>query len=304
LNRLLKSTEKEIKCTSCPICHYPQAKIFYVYSYEGNQSEIVECCQCQHWWIDPAPLAQLSLRSMSSVEDEDLFSDKILGFFHRQFIILPEIRWVRKLTGKRGGKVLDIACGTGRVTSVWQNENFDVTGLEASSIRSQICREKYGLNVITGFIENFNSEEKFDVITMRHILEHIGNPIVVLEKVKSLLKDDGILSVTVPNIRSVGRYIFQEKHEWVLPWHLHFYYPKTLIALVERAGFTSLKLYQKPSPLWYPDSLRSVLKENNFIARILAKIPRSFSMALFAPIVLMGVVFGLSDNLTILAKKK
>ncbi|MEI8011638.1 MAG: class I SAM-dependent methyltransferase [Candidatus Omnitrophota bacterium] len=187
---------------------------------------------------------------------------------------------------------------------MWKEQGFQVTGVEASLMRSQRCREKYGLDVFTGFIEEFNSDEKFDVITMRHILEHIENPIAVLEKVKSLLKDDGVLSITVPNINSIGRYIFQEKHAWVLPWHLHFYYPKTLTALIERVGFSKVKIYQKPGPLWYPNSLMDCFHQCKIVQCVLTKVPRFILMLLFAPVVLAGCIFHLSDNLTILAKKR
>ena len=209
-----------------------------------------------------------------------------------------------KVDGGGTLKLLDIACGTGWTTSVWQEEGFDVTGLESSEVRSQFCRKRYNLKVFTGFIEEFNPKEKFDVITMRHVVEHLEHPVAVLEKVKTFLKDDGVLLITLPNINAIGRYIFQEHWSWILPWHLHFYYPKTLTALVERTGFQKLKLYQMPSPLWYSDSLLSALGEKSFLRRILAKISRPVMMALFSPVIFIGMIFQLNDNLTILAKKK
>lgn len=90
-------------------------------------------------------------------------------------------------------------------------------------------------------------------------MEHIEDPLKVLAKVKTLLKEDGLLLITLPNINSIGRFIFQENWEWVLPWHLHFYNPKTLNFLIEQAGFEKIKIYQMPSPLWYQESLQKLL---------------------------------------------
>ncbi len=239
---------------------------------------------------------------MDSVEDGELFDSKILRFLYRQFVILPEIHCVRKYGGSGRLKLLDIACGTGWTTSVWQKENFDVIGLESSIVRSSICRQRYNLEIFTGFIEEFTPEEKFDVVTMRHILEHIENPVAVLEKVKSFLKENGILLITLPNINSIGRYVFQENWEWVLPWHLHFYYPKTLDALIERMGLVKLKIYQMPSPLWYPNCFKNVFSKNAFISGILAKIPHIVLMGLLSPLVFIGCLLNLNDNLTILAR--
>lgn len=241
---------------------------------------------------------------MDSVDDGELFDSGILRNLHKWFVVFPEIRAVRKHKGPGVLKLLDVACGTGWALSHWKKRNFLVTGLEASDQRRRVCRERYGVDVVPGFIEDFRSDEQFDVITMRHILEHIEHPITVLKKVKSLLKDDGVLSVTVPNINSIGRYLFQEKHAWVLPWHVHFYYPKTLTALLERVGFHKVKLYQVPSPLWYPKSLIDLFSPKSLCARTLARTPRILLMMLFAPIVLVGWMLGVSDNVTILATKR
>ena len=111
---------------------------------------------------------------------------------------------------------------------------------------------KYGLEVFTVHIEDFQPKQEFDVITMRHILEHIENSLTVLDKLRSILSDYGVLLVTLPNINFIGRYVFQELWEWILPWHLHFYQPQTILRLLERSGFESLRIYQTPSPFWYP----------------------------------------------------
>jgi 2-polyprenyl-3-methyl-5-hydroxy-6-metoxy-1,4-benzoquinol methylase len=304
LATLVKSKKRDTITGSCPICHFHASKELYVYSYDDKESSIAECCQCGHRWITPIPLEQLHSRHMDSVADGELLHSRILRFLHKWLVVFPEINEVRKIKKNGTLRLLDIACGTGWALSHWQNKNFKVTGLEASEHRSRLCREKYSIDVFTGFIEDFKSEEKFDVVTMRHILEHIENPIAVLEKVRHLLKDDGILLITVPNINSIGRYIFQEKHVWVLPWHLHFYYPKTLTALLRRVGFNERKLYQIPSPLWYPNSFIDLFNENGTFKRILEKLPKILLMILFAPIVMAGWMFGASDNLTIVATKK
>jgi len=118
-------------------------------------------------------------------------------------------------------------------------------------------------------VENFQTDTKFDVIIMRHLLEHIEDPSAMLKKIQSFLKPEGLLIIIIPNIDSIGRYIFGENWEWILPWHLHFYTPRTLTMLVEKMGYKKMKCYQMPSPLWYPKSLGRLLKkrmENTLIS--------------------------------------
>jgi SAM-dependent methyltransferase len=179
-----------------------------------------------------------------------------------------------------------------------------VTGLEPSAIRAKIARERHGLKVIPSYIEHFNSSENFDVIIMRHIIEHLENPLSVLKTVRAHLKKDGLILIIVPNIDCIGRFIFDTKWTWVLPWHCNFFNPKSIASLLNKAGFEVLKSYQMPSPLWYPKSFLRVLPFGaNFIKALYSKLS-ALSFIFFIPLIALGFISGLSDNLTIIAKSK
>ena len=59
--------------------------------------------------------------------------------------------------------------------------------------------------VIETYFENFKSEEKFDVIVMGFVLEHVDDPVEILRYYKSFLKPDGRLFVAVPNAEVLNR---------------------------------------------------------------------------------------------------
>jgi SAM-dependent methyltransferase len=305
MSQLSRVPGKSLEDIDCPICHNHSSKICFIYTYEMKRSNILECSGCGHLFIDPVPLVKLDSRSMDNLDDGELFGSRILRTVYEKVVIDKEINLLKKycLKGAKHPALLDIACGTGWTTSIMQKRGFDVTGLESSVARSQYCRDRYDLKVVTGFIENFEPSELFDIVTMRHILEHIEHPVEVLEKVRSFLKKDGILLITLPNINSIGRYIFQEHWTWVLPWHLHFYHPKTLELLLTKMGFKKLSLYQMPSPLWYPEALRESLGPQSLAWKILSTFPRWLMMALFTPVILLGAIFKLNDNQTIIVKK-
>ncbi len=131
---------------------------------------------------------------------------------------------------------------------------------------------------------------------MRHLLEHIENPRAMLTKVSEFLKPQGILLIVIPNINCIGRFIFRENWEWVLPWHLHFYTPKTLSRLLIDCGYTKLQIYQTPSPLWYPHTLnKAIFGENSKW-----KFPNWLAFSLSLPIVLLGAILNLNDNMTLI----
>ena len=300
MNKLTRyQDDKTTVGITCPVCRTRRAKSLYSYDYGHNKSDIVQCVTCKHISIYPVPLVELNERNMDTVDDAEFYGNKIFKWLHKRFVINREIRNVQKLLNATDPKLLDIGCGTGWTTAIWKNNGFFVTGIEPSPTRSAICKERYNIEVFTGHIEEFRANQKFDVIIMRHLLEHIENPSSVLEKVRTLIADNGILIVVAPNINSIGRFLFKENWEWVLPWHVHFYKPKTLTQICENAGFKKLKLYQTPSPLWYPNSAKKALGSTGRIAKFFGRAPNMISIIPFIPLILIGSLFNLNDNLVL-----
>ena len=251
--------------------------------------------------IDPCPLVLLNERDMDTVDDAEMFGSGIFKWIYERFVLQPEVKSVHRWL-PQARRLLDIGCGTGWTTAIWKRNGFEVIGLEPSRVRSQIAREKYGLNVFSGHIEELKDQPLFDVAVMRHILEHIEHPVDVLKSIHRQLREGGLLLITVPNIRSIGRYCFRESWQWVLPWHLHFYHPQTLRLLLQSNGFKVLKYYQMPSPLWYPDSFRAWFRDHGLPALG----HPAFSILWIIPslvLVLTGFILGKNDNMTFVVQK-
>jgi SAM-dependent methyltransferase len=89
----------------------------------------------------------------------------------------------------------------------------------------------------------------FDVITMSHVIEHVHEPIQVLEACYRLLKPGGQLWIETPNISSLGRSRFQ--HNWrglETPRHLVLFNRRSLHQALQRAGFTNIEDASQTSP--------------------------------------------------------
>lgn len=280
----------------CCICSTKAAKPLYAYVYREKASEILKCQECGHLFVHPVPLVELDQRTMDSLSDAEFFGSNVLKILHEHLIINKEIRSVRKFVNSSHPTLLDVGCGTGWSTAIWQKCRFKVLGLEPSKTRSGFGQKTYHIPVVHQYIENFSTEEKFDVIILRHLLEHIENPRTILKKVKSFLKPDGLLVIIAPNINCIGRYAFRKNWAWILPWHLHFYTPKTLTSLLTKVGFVKLKLYQTPSPLWYPHALNTAI----FGPSAKSGFPKPITFILCAPIILLGLLLNLNDNMTLI----
>ena len=284
----------------CIICGEYESTQEYTYHYDDNQSGILRCSNCGHLFIKPVPLVSLNDRTMVSIDDAEFGGSHFLKKLQKIFVIEKEIKKVKKCLSADQPALLDLGCGTGWTTAIWRDHGFRVTGLEPSESRRKIAQERHRLEVSDKHIENFTADQRFDVVVMRHLLEHIEDPNKVLAQIKSFLKPDGILLIIIPNINCIGRYIFKENWEWILPWHLHFYTPKTLEKLLVKSGYRKIEIYQMPSPLWYPRTLNKAL----FGANAKFKFPESVALILCLPIVFLGFIFNLNDNMTLIFRNK
>lgn len=301
LSKIHLSTGKTDK--SCAVCATKNAEGVYRYDYGDSHSIIYRCRTCGHMYIYPVPLQDLESRSMDTVEDAHFFGNTTLQNLYKALIIDREIRTAKRLISAPKPRLLDIGCGTGWITSLWQKAGFAVTGLESSGVRANVARETHGLEIITKHIENYDPQEKFDIVIMRHLLEHIEKPNLVIPRVRTFLKPGGVLLIVIPNIDSIGRFVFRENFEWVLPWHLHFYNPRNLSRLLIRHHFEKIKIYQTPSPLWYPAAMARAAGENSFFGKIAREKGKILPLLMFSPLMLLGWALNLNDNMTLFFRK-
>src|SRR5690606_22685590 len=99
---------------------------------------------------------------------------------------------------KKNISILDIGCGTGDFLTLGNNL-YNVLGVEPNESAKAIA-EKKGLQIYSTLDEVL--EKKFDVITLWHVLEHVPNYDEYLIKIKSMLNNDGIIIIAVPNYKS------------------------------------------------------------------------------------------------------
>ncbi|MGB2791682.1 MAG: class I SAM-dependent methyltransferase [Candidatus Moraniibacteriota bacterium] len=104
-----------------------------------------------------------------------------------------------------GGKILDLGCGYGNFLFFLQSRGYqDVTGVDISTEELAVCRRlfksyKFHQTDINEYIHA--TSERFDVIYLSHVLEHIRKEDLFdfLEGVRRILTNDGMFIVVVPN---------------------------------------------------------------------------------------------------------
>lgn len=105
-------------------------------------------------------------------------------------------------------KILELGIGHGYSTSLISSKFSDHTSIEGSKkvIKNFLSKfSHHPKEIIECYFEDFESSEKYDVVIMGFILEHVDDPVMILNKYKNYLKEDGTLYAAVPNAKSLNR---------------------------------------------------------------------------------------------------
>jgi len=157
------------------------------------------------------------------------------------------------------GRMLEVGCGSGRWLSRLKGAGWRTAGLDISPQAAKVAADAYDVEVEVGtYPRKHFPAASFDVVTFWNSLEHMTDPVGVLESAHAVLAAGGLLYASVPNFASFGARRFREN--WFpldLPRHLNHFTPDTLSAALEKAGF---------EPLWIRPLRRtsSLLKSARF----------------------------------------
>ena len=166
---------------------------------------------------------------------------------------------------KPNDRVLDVGCGTGDFARAIEiGRGCKVVGIEPNKERAAVARDS-GLEVVTGYLDEFtinsltHREQRFDIIMFMDVLEHVADPLALLEVAMNYLVEEGKILISVPNVahwtvRSKLLFgIFDYQETGIMDaTHLRWFTQKTICDLVRRAGLRTF--HQDVSRgYWLPD---------------------------------------------------
>lgn len=131
-----------------------------------------------------------------------------------------------------GTRVLDFGAGSGEFLGAAQEAGCDVIGIEPGRSYAAFARNRYSVTVLHEEPAGGFPAERFDVITTHHVLEHVRDPVDVLERLAAWLAPEGILYVSVPNMLATQK----PPHERFHFAHVHGFVPETLDLAASRCG--------------------------------------------------------------------
>ncbi len=139
---------------------------------------------------------------------------------------------------RQTGNLVDIGFGEGGMLSIAERNDWKCFGTELSPQALKYGAEK-GWTVSNDAISDANfPKEGFDVVTMVELIEHVPNPDFFFETAYQLLRPNGLLFMTTPNIKSINqRWLGADWSVIAPPEHITIWSPKGMDKALKRNGF-------------------------------------------------------------------
>ncbi|TSC85015.1 MAG: type 11 methyltransferase [Parcubacteria group bacterium Gr01-1014_13] len=133
--------------------------------------------------------------------------------------------------------MFEVGCATGFFMDLARQRGWETEGIDISEYAVKKAQEK-GLAASATTLESYQSVKKFDVIVMQDVIEHVKDPVDVINRAKNLLADKGLLLFTTPDAGSLWARVWNKKwHAFVPPQHLFYFSAKNLGSILEKNGF-------------------------------------------------------------------
>lgn len=181
---------------------------------------------------------------------------------------------------RRAANFLDIGFGGGHYLRAAERLGLTAYGVEIDRAAFERARQLGLTNIYCGHVDEAPLLlDSFDIVKAMHVLEHTTDPLRVLRSIFALVKPGGWAIIDVPNqaskvahlkilLRGIG--LEREQYGYLQPpVHLYGFTPKTLQAIVEKAGFRVVRtiltspveqLYFPTTPQYFSSLRGQILK--------------------------------------------
>jgi 2-polyprenyl-3-methyl-5-hydroxy-6-metoxy-1,4-benzoquinol methylase len=212
------------------------------------------CADCRTIFIHPVPVEQLKkiypANYYSFVNKPKNFVVRLKEWLDKRFF-----KKILKQLPAQQINVLDIGGGTGWMLDILKNtdKRIGITQIVDIDDKAGSIAEEKGHAYFEGTIETFTTDKRFHLILMLNLIEHVADPLSVLQKAGSLLAPGGMIVIKTPNTISWDARLFQRSYWGGLhcPRHWTIFSGKSFRILLRSTGLKVNKLkYTQGAPFW------------------------------------------------------
>ena len=246
---------KELIRTTCPVCgNTSVGDEFFFRDFSGAAGivpflsyKVFGCPKCGMMYagnlVKSQELDQYYAKMSRYEGDSFVLSDKVKQFYnHTADFILTQV--------SNENSVMDIGCAFGGLLASLKDKGFTkLNGLEFSEKNARYAWEHYAIKVINGGLGiGYVPSEKYDLVILSGVLEHLVDLHEVLEEIKLYLNKGGRLFLSVPDLADFANHadLFQE----FSVEHINYFNIHSLSVLLGSHGFSLVHNAQDTIPLY------------------------------------------------------
>ena len=226
-------SEKDFETVVCNICGSTdyEEKLYPIRS-----GHLAHCCQCDLYYANPRRSGSIQ-NVLSNNTPTELYEAKKLNYCGRIAGFNSYLETIHKVR-KPPGKMLDIGCYEGYFLYEASKRGWECDGVEPNIGGAKYAKEQLKLNVKQCVLEKAGFEDDyFDVVTVIDTLEHVPDPAALLREIRRIIKDNGLLVVTVPTIPFYLKLI-RSRWRMFIGDHYYFFTDASMPRLLAKANFT------------------------------------------------------------------
>jgi SAM-dependent methyltransferase len=236
----------------CPVCGSRERRLFFHQRFAAVEQatpvtgyDVVVCERCGAAYADGIPdqaAFDRYYRDMSKYEYTQRGGEES-EYDSRRLALIADI--VAPHVPSKEARILDVGCASGRLLANIRERGFPrVTGLDPSAACAAAAARLYGIDVRTMTLgEIARSAERFDVVIMVGVLEHLRDLDSAFEQLRALLDPSGLLYVEVPDVTAFADWPNAPYQDFSTE-HINFFSPISLRNLMRRHGFVEVFLEQ------------------------------------------------------------
>ena len=273
------------------------------YGTTADQFSYFLCRHCDALSIDPLPadrLREIYPATYYSFASSDSPLEPERNVVTRVKARLDARTFRRALSHVHGApvRILDVGGGTGDIAkklvdAAGPSASAVVVDFDADSI--EVARRR-GLEGFVGRFEDFATAERFHVIMMLNLIEHVADPSAMLARAAELLLPGGVLWLQTPNFRSLDARVFGRWWAGLhCPRHWVVFSDVGLRRALERAGLDPVELHRTQGGAFWAAS--AIGRTGAGRARPDGRLPTPvISRPAFLPLAATGAAFDIATS--------
>jgi SAM-dependent methyltransferase len=221
----------------CPVCGQACHEVFQIDGYEISQ-----CKNCGH---------QLVGNNFCRLHADALYNDNYFfggGAGYPDYLRLADtiIEYGKQYASvlsdhMPAGRVLDVGAASGFLLKGLVDSGWSGRGIDPNSRMTEFGHENFGLDLQCSTLEDFESEERFDLVSMIQVIGHFYDLSQAMSTLARVTKRDAYCLIEYWDRRSpTARLLGKAWHEYSPPSVLHWFAQKDLDMLLARHGFVRL----------------------------------------------------------------